>query len=84
MDLFHQNDYCGELFLEAIRLVVLVPLLKCETFFLVLWKCRVRQQNRPFVYRMELVEVLVEKDDRDPIKILPRLSKIVELFVYSI
>ena len=62
----------------------MVPLFGRETFFLILRKCYVRQQDRFLVYRIELVEVPVEKNDKDSIKILLRLSKITKLFVYNI
>ncbi|KAF9765438.1 hypothetical protein IL306_002277, partial [Fusarium sp. DS 682] len=76
----HHGDRL-EVLPQRVRLIMLVPLLGLERVIFVPRDGHARQQDRPLLYRTELVEVSAEKDDGDPAKVLLRSAEPAELLV---
>lgn len=80
-DLLVEHDDRGKFAPQRVRPVVLESLLCLERLIIVPRDGRAWEEDRPLLYRAELVEVAAEEDDGNPAEVTPTPPKPAELLV---
>jgi hypothetical protein len=80
--LFIQHDDRREPLPQRVRFVMPVPLFCSERIVIVQRDGRAWKKVRPLLYRTELVEVSIEKNDGDPSEILLGAAEPAKLLVH--